>query len=91
LTGGFRRRISKQTPGGRIPAGDGAVERRRDDGIAGRFDRRAEQALTLGMMVARLGWATANAFSFPASTCGASVAATLNISVMRPASRSLTA
>jgi hypothetical protein len=36
----------------------------------------------------RFGCATANAFSLPAFTCGANVAATLNINVMRPASRS---
>ena len=45
--------VAVQTFGGGIPAGDGAVERQRDDGVVGRFDRRAEQALALGMMVAR--------------------------------------
>ena len=49
----FRRGISEQAFGGRIPAGDRAVERHRDDGVVGGFDRGAEQALALGMMVAR--------------------------------------
>ena len=46
-------RVSEQPLRGRIPAGDGAVERHRDDGVVGGFDRRAEQPLALGMMVAR--------------------------------------
>ena len=46
-------RVSEQPLRRRVPAGDGAVERRRDDGVVGGFDRRAEQPLPLGMMVAR--------------------------------------
>ena len=46
---------------------------------------------TSGRMPARLGCATAIGLSVPAATCGASVAATLNISVMRPVRRSLSA
>ena len=49
----FRRGVAEQAFGGRIPAGDRAVERHRDDGVVGGFDRRAEQALALGMVVAR--------------------------------------
>ncbi len=52
LARGFRRAVSEQPLRRRIPAGDGAVERRRDDGVVGGFDRRAEQPLPLGMMVA---------------------------------------
>ena len=50
---GLRRAIAVQALGGQIPAGDGAVERLRDDGVVGRFDRGAEQALALRMVVAR--------------------------------------
>ena len=53
LARGFRRAVSEQPLRRRVPAGDGAVERRRDDGVVGGFDRRAEQPLPLGMMVAR--------------------------------------
>ena len=53
LARGFRRAVSEQPLRRRVPAGDGAVERRRDDGVVGGFDRRAEQLLPLGMMVAR--------------------------------------
>ena len=53
LARGFRRAVSEQPLRRRVPAGDGAVERRRDDGVVGGFDRRAEQPFPLGMMVAR--------------------------------------
>ena len=53
FAGGFRRRISEQAARGRIPAGDGAVERRGDDGVVRGFDRGAEQALAFRMVVAR--------------------------------------
>ena len=46
---GFNRLISEQALGGRVPAGDDAVERFGDDGVVGGFDHRAEQTLALGM------------------------------------------
>ena len=46
---------------------------------------------TSGMIAARLGCAMPSALRLPFSTCGASVAATLNIKLMRPARRSTTA
>ena len=48
----FRRGESEQAFGGRIPAGDRAIERFRDDGVMGRFDRGAEQTLALGEAIA---------------------------------------
>ena len=48
----FRRGKSEQPFGRRIPAGDVAVERFRDDGVVGGFDRGAEQTLALGKTIA---------------------------------------
>jgi len=49
----FRRGIAEQAFRGRIPAGDGAVEGFGDDGVNGRFNGGAENALARGVMVAR--------------------------------------
>ena len=49
---GFRRAEPEQPFGGRIPAGDRAVERFGDDGVVGGFDRGAEQMLARGVVVA---------------------------------------
>ena len=53
LADGLLGRISEQALGGRIPAGDGAVERLRHDRVVGGFDRRAVEPLARGEMVAR--------------------------------------
>ena len=58
LAGGFRRGVSEQAFGGRIPSRDGAVERQGDDGVVGRFDRGAEQPFALRMVIARRDRAT---------------------------------
>ena len=49
----FRRGISEQAFRSRIPAGDGAVEGFRDDGVDGGFDGGAEKPLAGGVVVAR--------------------------------------
>ena len=49
----FRRGISEQPFGGRIPAGDRAVEGLGDDGVVGGFHGGTEKALARGVMVAR--------------------------------------
>ena len=49
----FRRRKSEQALRGRIPAGDRTVQRFRDDGVVGRFDGGAEEALASGMVISR--------------------------------------
>src|SRR5258708_12708259 len=49
----FRRGISDQALRGRIPAGYGAVEGFRDDGLVGGFHRRAEQPFARRIMISR--------------------------------------
>ncbi len=51
----FRRREAEQAFGGSVPAGNGAVQQRGDDGVVRRFHDRAEEAIAFGSKVSLRG------------------------------------